>query len=42
MPMMPIAAANDCHPANQVRAIDDHFGFHPSMVGFERLRKTGN
>src|SRR5215510_2392683 len=28
-------------PANQVRKIDDHFGFHPSMVGFERLYKDG-
>src|SRR5262245_39384964 len=28
-------------PAKQVRKIDDHFGFHPSMAGFERLYKDG-
>jgi uncharacterized protein (DUF1501 family) len=28
-------------PANKVRKIDDHFGFHPSMAGFERLYKDG-
>jgi len=28
-------------PANQVRKIADHFGFHPSMAGFERLYKDG-
>lgn len=28
-------------PANQVRKIDDHFGFHPAMIGFERLYKDG-
>ncbi|MGE0826322.1 MAG: DUF1501 domain-containing protein [Candidatus Binatia bacterium] len=25
----------------KVRKIDDHFGFHPSMAGFERLYKDG-
>ena len=28
-------------PANQVLKIDDHFGFHPSLTGFERLYKDG-
>jgi uncharacterized protein (DUF1501 family) len=28
-------------PAAQVRKIDDHFGFHPAMAGFERLYKDG-
>ncbi len=28
-------------PAAKVRKIDDHFGFHPSMAGFERLYKDG-
>ena len=28
-------------PATQVRKIDDHFGFHPSLAGFERLYKDG-
>ena len=28
-------------PANKVRKIDDHFGFHPSMAGFEKLHKDG-
>lgn len=28
-------------PANKVRKIDEHFGFHPSMAGFERLYKDG-
>jgi uncharacterized protein (DUF1501 family) len=28
-------------PAREVLKIDDHFGFHPSMVGFERLYKDG-
>jgi len=28
-------------PAGQVRPIDDHFGFHPSLAGFERLYKEG-
>jgi len=28
-------------PAAKVRRIDDHFGFHPSMAGFERLYKDG-
>lgn len=28
-------------PAAKVRTIDDHFGFHPSMAGFERLYKDG-
>ena len=27
--------------ADKVRRIDDHFGFHPSLVGFERLYKDG-
>ena len=29
-------------PATKVRKIDDHFGFHPSMAGFEKLYKDGN
>ena len=28
-------------PAREVLKISDHFGFHPSMVGFERLYKDG-
>jgi uncharacterized protein (DUF1501 family) len=28
-------------PAHEVLKVDDHFGFHPSMVGFERLYKDG-
>lgn len=28
-------------PADRVRRIDDHFGFHPSLAGFERLYKDG-
>ncbi len=28
-------------PAAKVRKIDDHFGFHPSLAGFERLYKDG-
>jgi uncharacterized protein (DUF1501 family) len=28
-------------PAREVLRIGDHFGFHPSMVGFERLYKDG-
>lgn len=28
-------------PATKVRKINDHFGFHPSMAGFERLYKDG-
>lgn len=28
-------------PADRVRKIDDHFGFHPSLAGFERLYKDG-
>ena len=28
-------------PAKNVRKIDDHFGFHPAMGGFERLYKDG-
>jgi uncharacterized protein (DUF1501 family) len=28
-------------PAREVLKIDEHFGFHPSMVGFERLYKDG-
>jgi len=28
-------------PAREVLTVDDHFGFHPSMVGFERLYKDG-
>jgi uncharacterized protein (DUF1501 family) len=28
-------------PANQVLKVSDTFGFHPSMVGFERLFKDG-
>ena len=28
-------------PKSEVIKIDDHFGFHPSMVGFERLYKDG-
>src|SRR5262245_37562130 len=28
-------------PAKEVRKIDDHFGFNPGMVGFERLFKQG-
>jgi uncharacterized protein (DUF1501 family) len=28
-------------PAAKVRKIDDHFGFHPSMAGVERLYKDG-
>ena len=28
-------------PKSEVIRIDDHFGFHPSMVGFERLYKDG-
>jgi uncharacterized protein (DUF1501 family) len=28
-------------PAKEVLKIDDRFGFHPSMVGFERLYKDG-
>jgi len=28
-------------PENQVRKIDDHFGFNPGMAGFERLYKDG-
>ncbi len=29
-------------PAADVRRIDEHFGFHPAMAGFERLYKDGN
>jgi uncharacterized protein (DUF1501 family) len=29
-------------PRNQVRPIDDHFGFSSGMAGFERLYKNGN
>lgn len=29
-------------PKNQLRMIDDHFGFNPGMAGFERLYKDGN
>lgn len=28
-------------PANKVRKIDDHYGFNPGMLGFERLYKDG-
>lgn len=28
-------------PAKDVRKLDDHFGFHPAMGGFERLYKGG-
>src|ERR1700730_15497133 len=28
-------------PDRQVLKVDDHFGFHPSMVGFERVYKDG-
>ena len=28
-------------PKNEVRVIDDHFGFNPGMAGFERLYKDG-
>jgi uncharacterized protein (DUF1501 family) len=28
-------------PAKEVLKVDDRFGFHPSMVGFERLYKDG-
>jgi len=28
-------------PTREVLKVDDHFGFHPSMVGFERLYKDG-
>ena len=28
-------------PARDVLQVSDHFGFHPSMVGFERLYKDG-
>jgi uncharacterized protein (DUF1501 family) len=28
-------------PAREVLKVDEHFGFHPSMVGFERLYKDG-
>jgi uncharacterized protein (DUF1501 family) len=28
-------------PARDVLKVSDHFGFHPSMVGFERLYKDG-
>ena len=28
-------------PADEVLAIDDHFGFNPGVVGFERLYKDG-
>jgi uncharacterized protein (DUF1501 family) len=28
-------------PAREVLKVDDHFGFHPAMVGFERLYKDG-
>jgi uncharacterized protein (DUF1501 family) len=28
-------------PDRQVLKVDDHFGFHPSLVGFERLYKDG-
>jgi uncharacterized protein (DUF1501 family) len=28
-------------PAHEVLKVDDRFGFHPSMVGFERLYKDG-
>jgi uncharacterized protein (DUF1501 family) len=28
-------------PESQVIKLDDHFGFHPSLVGFERLYKDG-
>ena len=28
-------------PKNELRLIDDHFGFHPGMAGFERLYKDG-
>src|SRR5262245_3128765 len=28
-------------PVKTVRKIDEHFGFHPSMVGFEKLYKDG-
>lgn len=28
-------------PAAKVRKIDEHFGFHPSLAGFERLYKDG-
>ena len=29
-------------PKNELRAIDDHYGFNRGMVGFERLYKNGN
>ena len=29
-------------PKSEVIKLDDHFGFHPSMVGFERLYKDGH
>jgi uncharacterized protein (DUF1501 family) len=29
-------------PKNELRIIDDHFGFNPGMAGFERLYKDGN
>lgn len=28
-------------PQNELRVIDDHFGFNPGMAGFERLYKDG-
>jgi len=28
-------------PKNELRVIDDHFGFNPGMAGFERLYKDG-
>ncbi|MCI5105625.1 MAG: DUF1501 domain-containing protein [Pseudomonadales bacterium] len=35
------ARPNIAIPENQVRKIDDHFGFNPGMAGFERLYKDG-
>lgn len=29
-------------PQNELRVIDDHFGFNPGMAGFERLYKDGD
>ena len=28
-------------PKNELRVIDDHFGFNPGMAGFERLYRDG-
>jgi uncharacterized protein (DUF1501 family) len=29
-------------PRDKLRKVDDHFGFHPAMAGFERLYKDGH